>query len=570
MRQDHERFFRELLGDIDEPTTPFGLTEVHRDGGLVTGAQEILPQRLNAQLRAHARGLGVSLASLCHLAWAQVMARTSGRTTVVFGTVLFGRRPASAGADQDMGLFINALPLRLNLDETGTEECVRQTHGRLTELLCHKHASLALAKHCSKVVAPAPLFSALLDYRDNPKSSTAEKISSHDSLHEVEWLGGEERTHYPVTLSVEDFGHSLGLTAQILAPFSPERLCGYMQHALEQLVATLEHAPHTPIRRLEVLPAEERTLLLQTWNQTEAPYPQHLCIHQLFEQQVERAPQATAVIYEQLSLTYRDLNAQANRLAHHLIALGVRPDEPVALCLERSPAMIIGLLAILKAGGAYVPLDPAYPSQRLVQILTDAAPRILLCDTAGRNALSQYNSLQSLTVLALDTPQAPGSELPQINPDPHALCLNSRHLAYIIYTSGSTGTPKGVMVEHYNACNYLCWAGRAYGSQRGSIVSSSFAFDATVTSLYTPLLQGGAITLLTKLEELDTLKRLISQQKSPSLVKITPTALDLLADRFDATERVEMGNQFIVGGESLAFSRVLWCFGPGPRAMLIM
>ncbi|WP_457812635.1 AMP-binding protein [Sinorhizobium meliloti] len=147
------------------------------------------------------------------------------------------------------------------------------------------------------------------------------------------------------------------------------------------------------------------------------------------------------------SLSYGELNARANRLAHHLIALGVRPDQPVAICLERSPAMVVGLLAILKAGGAYLPLDPAYPSARLRQIVEDAAPRLLLCDAAGRAALGP-EALVDLTVVDLQTATPAWAELPASNPEPRALGLSPRHLAYVIYTSGSTGTPKGVMVEH--------------------------------------------------------------------------------------------------------------------------
>ncbi|WP_035688157.1 condensation domain-containing protein, partial [Bradyrhizobium sp. Cp5.3] len=159
----HEAFFRTMLADIDEPTTPFGLREVRGDGRGVHEARRMLPQELNDRLRLQARRLGVSLASLCHLAWGQVVACSSGREQVVFGTVLFGRMQGGAGADRAMGLFINTLPLRLDLDGTGVEASVRATHARLAELLAHEHASLALAQRCSGVAAPAPLFSALLN-----------------------------------------------------------------------------------------------------------------------------------------------------------------------------------------------------------------------------------------------------------------------------------------------------------------------------------------------------------------------------------------------------------------------
>ena len=258
--EEHERFFRTLLADVDEPTAPFGLTDVHRDGDQVVEARRMLPQPLNERLRAQARRLGVSLASLCHLAWGQVLARISGRESVVFGTVLFGRMQAGEGADATMGLFINTLPLRLDLDGTGTEEAVRRTHARLAELLRHEHASLAHAQRCSGVPPQTPLFSTLLNYRHNrPRPVAAAQDATAPPP--IAWLGGQERTNYPLVLAVEDFGEALGLTAQIVQPLSPERICGYMQQALEGLAEALERAPTTPVRRIEVLPAEERALL---------------------------------------------------------------------------------------------------------------------------------------------------------------------------------------------------------------------------------------------------------------------------------------------------------------------
>ncbi|MFQ3459985.1 condensation domain-containing protein, partial [Bradyrhizobium sp. UFLA01-814] len=343
-----EAFFRGWLADIDEPSTPFGLSEVRGDGSGVREAQRMLPQQLNARLRSQARRLGVSLASLCHLAWGQVVARSSGREQVVFGTVLFGRMHGGAGADRAMGLFINTLPLRLDLDGTAVEASVRTTHARLAELLAHEHASLALAQRCSGVAAPAPLFSALLNYRHNtPAAVTAS--AADDALSGVEWLGEEERTNYPLTLSVEDFGEALGLTAQVVEPISANRICGYMQRALEQLAEALEHAPDMPVRELDILPADERAYLLEELNRTAAPYPAEQCIHELFEAQVRQAPNAVAVVYQDQRVSYGELNAHANQLAHHLIGLGVRPDQPVAICVARSVAMVVGLLAILKA-----------------------------------------------------------------------------------------------------------------------------------------------------------------------------------------------------------------------------
>jgi hypothetical protein len=382
-QEDHERFFKEMLMDIDTPSLPFGLKDVHGQGDNVTKSRLRLSQDLNDRVRRQAKELGVSVASLCHLAWALVVSHTSGEDRVVFGTVLFGRMNSGQGADSVMGLFINTLPLRVDL--TGlVRESVLQTHERLASLLDHEHASLALAQRCSSVPQGTPLFSTMMNYRHNAVSS--DKTWSPTG---IEYLYSQERTNYPLTLSVEDNGVSLGLTAEVAQPFSSIQVCGYMQQALESLTFALERAPDMITHELNILPENEREILLRTWNTTLQDYPADLCIHHFVEQQAERTPQATALVFNGQSLTYFELNERANRLAHHLIELGVQPDSLVAICVERSFAMIIGVLAILKAGGAYVPLDPAYPKERLAYILEDSAPTIALADTVGRAALSK-------------------------------------------------------------------------------------------------------------------------------------------------------------------------------------
>ncbi|HTI81515.1 MAG TPA: amino acid adenylation domain-containing protein, partial [Acetobacteraceae bacterium] len=490
-----EAFFRELLAGIDEPTTPFNLSEVRGDGGGVREAYRMLPPALHARLAEQARRLGVSLASLCHLAWGQVVARSSGREQVVFGTVLLGRLQGSAGADRAMGLFINTLPLRLDLDGTAVEASVRTTHARLAELLTHEHASLALAQRCSAIAASAPLFSTLLNYRHN-KAPAVPGSGTDDVLSGMEWLGGEERTNYPLTLSVEDFGEALGLTVQVAEPISADRICGYMQRSLEQLAEALEHAPDTPVRELDILPAEERTYLLEDLNRTEEAYPTEQCVHELFEAQVQKAPEAVALVCENERLSYGELNARANRLAHLLIELGVKPDQPVAICLERSLMMMVGILAILKAGGAYLPLDPAYPSERLRQVVNDAAPRLLLCDVVGRAALGP-EVLTEVTVIDLETATPAWAERPASNPDRHTLGLTSGHLAYVIYTSGSTGTPKGVMVQHRGLVNLLSAQVGLFGASSNSRVVqfASIAFDASAWELLMAFGSGAALHL---------------------------------------------------------------------------
>ncbi|WP_325176286.1 amino acid adenylation domain-containing protein, partial [Burkholderia gladioli] len=473
-QQEHEAFFRAMLGDVEEPTLPFGLTEVHLDGSQVRESQRMLPQALNDQLRAQARRLGVSLASLCHLAWAQVLARASGQDRVVFGTVLFGRMQGGAGTDQAMGLFINTLPLRMDLDDTQVEQAARRMHTLLAGLIDHEHASLALAQQCSGIAPGSPLFSSLLNYRHNVIAAEPENVDAG-----FEFLHAQERTNYPLTLAVEDFGSSLGMTVQVVDAIDVDRVAAYFAQALDSLATALDRTPAMPVRQLDILPPEERALL-HDWNATSTPYPEDVCLHQQFEQQVERTPDAVALVFEEQTLSYAQLNARANQLAHELIALGVQPDSRVGICLQRSSAMVVGLLAILKAGGAYVPLDPAYPGERLTHILIDADPGIVLVDAAGRAALGQ-DALDERHVL---DPDALLPERPTSNPAVPG--LTSRHLAYVIYTSGSTGKPKGAQNEHRALVNRLDWMQRAYALDASDRVlqKTPFGFDVSVWEFF--------------------------------------------------------------------------------------
>ena len=450
-QEEHEEYFRRQLGDVEEPTAPFGILDVQGDGTGIEEARILLETGVARRVRASARKLGVSAASICHVAWAQVLARVSGREDVVFGTVLFGRMQGGAGSERMMGLFINTLPVRIRVGGEGVEASVRETHLMLAELMRHEHASLALAQRCSGVPAPAPLFTALLNYRHSPgamRSVTAEEERAWEGM---KWIYGEERTNYPFAMSVEDLGEELGLTAQVEGWVGAERICGYMRTALEGLVEALEKEPRKAVCEVEVVPEQERRRVVYEWNETEAEYPADKCIHELFEEQVKKTPGAVAVVYEGQELSYEELNRRANRLAHYLRRLGVKPDERVGICVERGVEMVVGLLATLKAGGAYVPLDPGYPEERLRFMLEDSAPVALL--TQGDLVGLFPEASERMPVIDVVGMAGQWEEEGEQNPERAAVGLGARHLAYVIYTSGSTGTPKGVMVEHRGVCN---------------------------------------------------------------------------------------------------------------------
>ncbi|CAJ3669558.1 syringomycin synthetase [Burkholderia pseudomallei] len=487
---DHEAYFRAKLGDIDEPTAPFGLLSVQGDGREIAEAARRLKPELSGALRGHARRLGVSAASMMHVAWGLVLSRTTGRQDVVFGTVLFGRMQGGAQSDRALGLFINTLPVRMRVAQTGVEASVKGTHAQLAELMRHEHAPLVLAQRCSGVPAQTPLFTSLLNYRYSKPKVAAAHIADG-----IELLDGHERTSYPLSVTVDDHERDFTIVAKVCERIGPQRVCELMELALEQLTRALSANPGGELAELDVLPAAERTQVLHGWNETGRAYARDACLHQLFEAQVSRTPEAAAVICGDETLSYTDLDARANRLAHYLRGQGVGPDTRVGLALGRGVEMMTGLLAILKAGGAYVPLDPGYASERLRAILDDSRPAIVLADAAGRTALDALAGAPPIADLHADASR--WSALPSTPPRVEG--LTPRHLAYVIYTSGSTGQPKGVMVEHASVVNL--WRAldeaiyRAHPSARRVSLNASIAFDSLVKQ-WVQLLSGRTLVVV--------------------------------------------------------------------------
>ncbi|CAJ5666418.1 syringomycin synthetase [Burkholderia pseudomallei] len=487
---DHEAYFRAKLGDIDEPTAPFGLLSVQGDGREIAEAARRLKPELSGALRGHARRLGVSAASMMHVAWGLVLSRTTGRQDVVFGTVLFGRMQGGAQSDRALGLFINTLPVRMRVAQTGVEASVKGTHAQLAELMRHEHAPLVLAQRCSGVPAQTPLFTSLLNYRYSKPKVAAAHIADG-----IELLDGHERTSYPLSVTVDDHERDFTIVAKVCERIGPQRVCELMELALEQLTRALSANPGGELAELDVLPAAERTQVLHGWNETGRAYARDACLHQLFEAQVSRTPEAAAVICGDETLSYTDLDARANRLAHYLRGQGVGPDTRVGLALGRGVEMMTGLLAILKAGGAYVPLDPGYASERLRAILDDSRPAIVLADAAGRTALDALAGAPPIADLHADASR--WSALPSTPPRVEG--LTPRHLAYVIYTSGSTGQPKGVMVEHASVVNL--WRAldeaiyRTHPSARRVSLNASIAFDSLVKQ-WVQLLSGRTLVVV--------------------------------------------------------------------------
>ncbi|MGP6459925.1 non-ribosomal peptide synthase/polyketide synthase [Pseudomonas parakoreensis] len=485
---EHEAFFREMLSDIDEPTLPYGLQDVQGDGSEIVELSVPVAALLGQRLRAQARTLGVSVASLFHLGWAQVLAALTGKQQVVFGTVLMGRMQGAEAIDRALGIFINTLPLRVNIDGQDVRAAVNATHARLTTLMRHEHAPLALAQRCSHVVARTPLFSTLLNYRHshNVATASAETLAAWDG---ISTLHSEERSNYPLTMSVDDLGDAFSLTLLASTETDPQRICDYLLCALENLVLALEQAPQTPINQLPILPAAELEQVLLGFNATQVDFPAAQTIQQRFEAQVSERPDALAAVFADAQLTYAELNQLANALAQHLIGLGVKPDDRVAIVARRGLDTLVGLVAILKAGAGYVPIDPAHPAERLNYLLDDSAPVAVLTQSHLRERLPALN----VPVLDLDHCKWPLT----VTHNPQVPGLSTAHLAYVIYTSGSTGLPKGVMVEHHTLSNLVDWHCAAFDLCAGRHTSSlaGFGFDAMAWEVWPALCVGATLHL---------------------------------------------------------------------------
>ena len=288
-----------------------------------------------------------------------------------------------------------------------------------------------------------------------------------------------------------DAGDSTGLIAQEVAS-------AYVEYPALRERDGGEREGAERWRGCEVLPASERRRLLVEWNATEAEYPRERCLHELFEMQAARSPHATAVVSGEERVSYGELNARANRLAHRLRKLGVGPDERVGVCLERGVPMVVSLLAVLKAGGAYVPLDPTYPAERLAFMVEDSNPRVLLVDGSGRRALSSLRvGCEQVQVDGPDAGSESGAPEELGNVSASSLGLRPSHLAYVIYTSGSTGRPKGAMNEHTGVVNRVVWMRRAYGIDEREVVfqKTPFTFDVSVWEFFLPLVSGSRLVL---------------------------------------------------------------------------
>ncbi|KVP94096.1 hypothetical protein WJ96_13140 [Burkholderia ubonensis] len=478
-------FFRDLLGDVEEPTAPFGLIDAVDLRAPLTDAHFTLGAAPMRRLREQAGRRGIGMPAVVHVAWALVLARASGRDDVVFGTVLSGRINDSAGTADMLGMLINTLPFRVTLRGRSVLECALDAQRLLANLIEHEHAPLSLARRASAIASPMPLSGALLDYRRQPATYGAATPG------DTTFVAGGERTSFPLTLSVDDTGDSLECTVQTFEDVEPERIVSYWAEALEQLADALQHAPGRAVAHIDVAPERQTASGDRAGGAGQAA--PDTCVHRLFEAQVARSPRAACVVSDAESIDYAELDARASRLAWHLRRRGVTTETRVALCMPRGVGMIVAMLAVMKAGGAYVPLDPAYPKARLRLLARLCRPALVLGEGGAIHGLFTRAGLPVIDPRDIEPSMCPADDAPLSNGHDET----PAQTAYVMFTSGSTGEPKGVAVEHRSVAAFVRAQARWCGLYDGDRVLqfASTSFDNSIAEIFPALSVGAAIVL---------------------------------------------------------------------------
>ncbi|HEU4559708.1 MAG TPA: condensation domain-containing protein, partial [Longimicrobium sp.] len=396
---------------------------------------------------------------------------------VVVGSPIAGR--TRRDVEELIGFFVNTLVLRTDLSG---DPSFRETLRRVREVTldAYEHQEVPFERLVEELqpqrsMSHSPLFQVMFTLQNTGGGEGALPGLSVSEV-EAEHASAKFDLTLDMAATADGLRGALNYSTDLFERGTIERMARHLERVLEQVAADVD----VRLSRLDLLGEAERALVLEEWNRTEAEYPADRCIHELFEAQAARTPGAVAVVFEEAELTYAELDERANRLAHHLVRLGVGPETRVGVCLERGIEMVVSLLAVLKAGGAYVPLDPAYPAERLAFTLADSDVVALLTQESLRSALPVPDGL---TVVSVD---GTASEIVSESADSPARGSVPRSLAYLIYTSGSTGVPKGVAIEHESTVALLSWAAAVFTAEELSAVlaATSISFDLSVFEIF--------------------------------------------------------------------------------------
>jgi amino acid adenylation domain-containing protein/non-ribosomal peptide synthase protein (TIGR01720 family) len=439
-------------------------------------------------LQSLARSHKLTLNAIVQAAWAILLGCYSSQEDVVFGVTVSGRPTDLLGAETMVGMFINTLPIRVKLKaETHLLSLLLELQKKQLEINQYQHSSLVDVQSWSEIAKGTPLFESIFVFENYPIDET---LKERQENLEIKSISSFDNSNYPLTITVipgSELEIAIAYDCERFESATINRMLGHFQTLLVQMSEGFEIS----LKDLTLLTTSEQNQLLREWNDTEIEYPQNKCIHQLFEEQVKKTPDAIAVVFEEQQLTYKELNDRANQLAHYLHSLGVKAEMMVGICLERSLEMAIAILGVLKAGGVYIPVDPNYPTERITDILKDAQVSVILTQQHLKAKLSSLK----IAIVPLDRNWL------NILQDSSDNCLsevNAENLAYVIYTSGSTGKPKGVAVSHQALVNYTLDIAEQFKLQACDRVLqfASIGFDVVVEELFPTWSRGATVVLL--------------------------------------------------------------------------
>ena len=445
---------------------------------------------LAAQLRSCAQKHNVTLFMLLLGAFNVLLHRYTGQGDICVGVPIANRNRNEV--EGLIGFFVNTQVLRTELTgQTRVGELLQSIKEHALGAQAHQELPFERLVEALKVersLSHTPLFQVMYNHQPVVADIASVNTASGLELALVEWQG--RTTQFDLTLDTYEKSGTLHAALTYANDlFDAPSITRMAQHWISLLHAMVAGDEHR-IGELPMLAADEQQVLVQAWNQTAQAYPTEQGVHRLIEEQVRRTPDAPALVFGETTLSYAQLDARANQLAHALREQGVGPDVLVGICVERSVEMVVGLLAILKAGGAYVPLDPEYPQERLAYMIEDSGIKLLL----SQQSLQALLPINGVQLIVLD--QAPGWLDGYSNESP-AVAIQALNLAYVIYTSGSTGKPKGAGNSHRALVNRLCWMQQAYGLDASDAVlqKTPFSFDVSVWEFFWPLMTGARLVV---------------------------------------------------------------------------
>ncbi len=554
-----EGFFRQLLAGFSAPT-PFGV-DLPEGAGAGEGFEDqgfsLSPQE-SQEVSAFARAQGLTVNTVVQGTFAILLSRYSGEEDVLFGATVSGRSAPITGIDRMVGLFINAVPVRarLHADEPVSAflAALQVQQADIREL---EHTPLVTVQGFSEVPRGTPLFESLVVFENFP---VEESVTLEPAREGFAQAGKEasrpasmgdsrvrEHSNYPLTLMAaigKQFAVQVSFDRRRFDPDTIRRMLRHFQNLLKAIL----RAPGAPLGALSLLGEDERKTLVHDWNATDFPYPDTATLHGLFEARVAQAPDAPALLSEGREISYRALNEEANRLAHHLRALGAGRDTQVGICVERSPSMVVALLAVLKSGASYVPIDPAYPRERIALMIEISRLPILVTQTRIEGSLP----VRGLQVVCLDQEDGPLASSATTNPD---VPVGPWDIAYVMYTSGSTGIPKGVSGTHTGAINRFAWMWRTFPFQPGelSCQKTTLSFVDSIWEIFGPLLAGVPALLIADevLKDTGRFIEALGEHRVTRLVLVPSLLRAMLDTHADLDKRLPALKWWTTSGEAL-------------------